>query len=237
LSSGIENSSSTAHDEEPQKHCVSHHLREAIALNSERLEKYFAVSGGMSLPVSLRLISIERAILLVVPALEIPAKFYQKRGVPVLCLDMVPMDNAPPFVERVSTPLEPYSPKSGQELQDKLTQLYGQGNLNPLEELLEAELADLQATPSYHCLTRHLLESILRSARLEPVYERMSRDRGLPKPNFISTTFIRAQIHQLKKAAEIDDQAAPLQAKGIPIICNDVPPIPTDVSELIKDPN
>ena len=235
LDSGIEASAATAQDSEPQKHCVSHHLREAIDLNSERLEKYFAVSGGRSLPISLRLVTLERAILLVVPALEIPAKFYQKRGVPVLCLDMVPMADAPPFVERVSTPVEPYSPRSGRKLKDKLARLYDQGNLEPLEEALETELAELHETPSYHCMTRHLLESILRSARLEPLYERMSVERGLPKPNFISKTFIRAQIRQLTKATEIDDEAAPLQAEGIPIICNDVPPSPTDVPESFKD--
>ena len=235
LANGIENSASTAQDSEPQKHCVSHHLREAIDLNSERLEKYFAVSGGRSLPISLRLVTLERAILLVVPALELPAKFYQKRGVPVLCLDMVPMKDAPPFVERVSTPVEAYASKSGPELQDKLTRLYDQGNLEPLEQALETELAQLHEAPSYHCLTRHLLESILRSARLEPVYARMSSERGLPAPNFISRTFIRAQIRQLTKAAQIDDEAAPLQAEGIPIICQDVPPIPTDVSESVKD--
>jgi hypothetical protein len=246
LASGTENLSSPpssppsppligTEDSEPQKHCVSHHLREAIDLNSERLEKYFAVSGGRSLPISLRLVTLERAILLVVPALEIPAKFYQKRGVPVLCLDMVPMEDAPPFVERVSTPVEPYSPRSGRELKDKLARLYDQGKLEPLEEALEKELAELHEAPSYHCMTRHLLESILRSARLEPLYERMSVERGLPKPNFISKTFIRAQIRQLAKATEIDDEAAPLQAEGIPIICRDVPPIPTDVPESFKD--
>lgn len=67
-------------------------------------------------------------------------------------------------------------------------------------------------------MIRHFLESIRRVAGLAPTY-------GV-RTMFISKQMLWAHVRSLKKASELDQMAAPLQAEGLPILCQDVPYIP-----------
>jgi hypothetical protein len=96
--------------------------------------------------------------------------------------------------------------------------------------ILHGELADY---PRFFCMGRHLVESLVRIAALAPRYEETRIQRKVKSsPLPISRGLIESHLTLLATTGEavgqpgLDTWAAPLQAKGIPIICNDVPPIP-----------
>jgi len=70
-----------------------------------------------------------------------------------------------------------------------------------------------------------MLESALRSSNLAPVYVEMARQIPMKSPADLSWFLIRLHLMALGGCAELDALSAPLQAQGIPIIGQDVPPI------------
>ncbi|HEV2147105.1 MAG TPA: hypothetical protein VGR37_06865, partial [Longimicrobiaceae bacterium] len=91
---------------------------------------------------------------------------------------------------------------------------------------LGAELAALEATPCCHCMLRHMLESMLRVATLAPVHAARAEEAGMRSTAGLSRLLLRLHLLALSDAAKLDVLAAPIQARGIPILCQDVPPIP-----------
>ena len=76
-------------------------------------------------------------------------------------------------------------------------------------------------------MVRHVLQSIRRSASLAPGYIKRAKELGLKSPKGLLTSFLKTQIFSLKISVHLDKKARPLNEMGIPIICNDVPDIPT----------
>ncbi len=215
--------------------CVSKHIREAIEINEERLPRYAALSEGRTIPLSESLIMLEKLALKLLPAIEKPAEEYQKKGIPLFCLDVVPMSLTASFKPSAERPSGPYKAFNGLAFSVSLAQLILAGNNAGLEEKLEAELVKLNEQPSYNCMSRHMIESILRSVRLAPVYRKMSAERGLRDPIGLIRIFINSQISALGLIAHLDDQAAQLNAEGIPVICNDVPYIETKLEKILTE--
>ncbi|HLL48487.1 MAG TPA: hypothetical protein VK399_17425, partial [Longimicrobiaceae bacterium] len=88
-----------------------------------------------------------------------------------------------------------------------------------------AELAALEAVPCYHCMLRHLLESMLRVTSLAPTHAARAEAAGMKSTAGLSRLVLRLHLFALVDAAKLDVVAAPIQARGIPILCQDVPPI------------
>ena len=94
-------------------------------------------------------------------------------------------------------------------------------------EVTAQRLEALDASPRYHCLVRHFLNSILRAANLAPLHEDEAKARGLSASTTdLSWSFIEIQLFGLDELEKIDELAASIQAQGVPILCQDVPPIP-----------
>jgi hypothetical protein len=217
-----------------ETHCISKHIREAIALNEARLPLYSALSGGRSKPISDSLIKLEKLVLATLPTIEKPAEAYQKAGIPLFCLDVVPMKDTAEFTKEMVKPLSPFKPFNGLTWSLAL----GQSLFNPdekvLENKLEQALAILNQNQSFNCMTRHMIESILRSVRLAPVYRQMSAERGMRDPSHLIKSLVHTQVLALGIVAHLDEQAAVLNAEGIPIICRDVPYIETKLEKILK---
>ena len=218
-----------------ETHCISRHIHEAIALNQERLPLYVAASAGRSRAISRALLNLEKVVFATLPLIENPAIKYQEQGVPLFCLDVVPMSHTPEFVEKVPLPLDEFVPFNGLGLSLSLAQSAVMQNQEQLEERLSRALETLSQNKSFNCMTRHLLESILRSVRLTPVYRQMSAEKGLRDPSHLLRILINTQISALGLASHLDQQAAELNAEGIPVICNDLPHIETDPNEFLAD--
>ena len=227
----LSNSSTTA----PEFFCVSKHVREFINLNSERSQRYAILSHGRSLSISNKLIAFERGALATLPLIENQALTYQRRGVPLLCLDVIATHETLDIVESQTLPSKPFQPFDGGALSKDLFRYRFSGKEEMLESSLEEALHKLNENSHYNCLLRHFVESTLRTVRLVPKYRLASRKRGLTDPSGILSTYINSQILFFFSAAALDKEAAPLQSKGVPILCNDLPAIPVDVSQLLNE--
>jgi hypothetical protein len=217
--------------QEPERRCMEHHLREAIALNRERMPLYAAETGGRSRGVSRRLIRSERLGLIAAWSIDRRAKPWLDRGVRVVCDDFVPMAWTPPFARRSGDPppsLAEYAEPDVGAIRRDARRALRSGGFPAASVVLERELDALAGTPAFHCMVRHLLESALRVANLAPRHAERARTVGMDSPERISRTLVDLHLHALGEAAALDRAAAPLQAEGVPIVCRDVPPIPSE---------
>lgn len=205
------------------------HLEEAIRLNRERLPLYARLTEGASVPLSRRLIRWERLALPVAWWVDRRARPWQARGVPVVSADFVSMDGVPEFRERAAEeppPLSRFRPADARRIRRELRAAYRGGGFPGVAEAARAELERLQGLPAYHCMLRHLLESVLRIATLAPEHAARAEAVGVRPPTELSRLLLWLHLSVLPEAAKLDARAAPIQARGIPILCQDVPPVP-----------
>jgi hypothetical protein len=56
----------------------------------------------------------------------------------------------------------------------------------------------------------------------------MARERGMPSPEPLLSILLRAHLWGLGPAGALDRRARPIQQRGIPILVQDLPPIPAE---------
>jgi hypothetical protein len=209
--------------------CFQAHLNEALEVNRSRLMGYAKLSLGRSIPISLELMAAEKLALLPAWELDREALPYQKNGVALLCDEFVPMSQASAAPHSKGPPETPPAPSelaSARRVARRIRLAGETSGMEGVERESRAVLDELARTPRYQCLTRHLVESVARAARLALVHDDRALGLGLPSSLSVSERFIRLQLLSLPAFAAIDREAIPLQAEGIPILCSDVPPIP-----------
>ncbi len=212
----------------PERHCFREHLREAIALNRERMPKYAELTGGASRAISRRLIWSERLALPVAWYIDRRAAGYERAGIPLVCDAFVPMELAPEFRERSAAepkPLSDFRSPDIRRMHRAVRASFREGGFPAVSAVLEQEIHLLAEAPTYNCMLRHLLESALRIANLAPIHAAEAARMGMPSPENVSWLMIRLHLMTFEEAAQLDRAAAPIQAQGIPIVCQDVPPI------------
>jgi hypothetical protein len=205
------------------------HVREAIALNRERMPRYAALTGGRSLAISRRLILAERLTLPAAWYVDRRARPFQARGLRLGIDEFVSMAAAPEFQDRCEAPsLQDYRMEDGPAVRRLLQAAWRSGGFPALRDAAHREVERLSVEPRFHCMLRHLLESIRRAAHLAPRHEETARAAGLPSTQRVSTLLLRLQLYGITSAAWLDHLAAPIQAEGVPILCQDLPPIPLE---------
>lgn len=214
--------------------CFREHLREAMALNQERLEGYSRVSGGASREISKRLIEMEQRMLFysnLFTPYDRWARTYEAKGIGVTCDSYVPMSGTPRFLAKDPRGvIAPGARMNVREVVDRgaLWSAYRQG-FAAISREGERQLLELKRQPRMNCLTAHFLESIVRIARLAPRHERQAKAAGLESPTWVHQKMIWGHLFFLRNSMDIDADAAALNVKGIPILCRDVPPIPIEL--------
>lgn len=220
---------------EPQA-CLVAHLREAIALNRERAATYAALSDGTSRPLSRRLVASEMISLAAAYAAEALARFYWRADIPILCTDFVAMALSPPvqtelFEDRPD--LSQFEPLDAEAVIARVRAPLIDGDFAAVHRQLEDEVEALSAEPRFHCMARHLLESAARMAWLAPQYDARAANCRAQRPGChiavapskLSRAMIEVHLQALRLGRDFDQRAAPLAARGVGIICDDVPPI------------
>lgn len=210
--------------------CMADHLREAKAINLERMPQYVALTNGDSRSVSWILIGSEMAGIPFASLVEYFNKPLAKAGVNILCEDFISMEKTPPFRSlspEPPLPIEQFSPDLGWDDMGDFWQLAHSGTFGQLAARADAVLAELKLVPTYHCMYRHILESIrLAAANAEGQITR-ARALGLgSEAERVIDMLMTSQVGVLPLALYIDKLSAPINARGVPIICQDVPPIP-----------
>ena len=202
------------------------HLQEAIALNRERAPRYAALSAGASRPISRGLITAEYLLLPVARWFDRRAAPYHRAGIPLLETLFVPMALAPAFGSvRLSNDGPTGRGPRPAAIRRRVGRAYRAGAFTGAASALETELAALAVAPHADCLVRHLLESAHRLATFAPGHLARCDEQGLPSPAPILARLFRMHLWGLTPAAALDRRARPLQARGIAILAQDLPPI------------
>lgn len=202
------------------------HLRDAIELNALRAPRYAALSGGASLVISRRLILAERALLPVAHWFDRRARRWEEAGIPLLESVFVPMSTSPRFGAPGETTAVHGTPPRPSAVRRRIGAAFGAGGFEGAAAAIAAELESMRGNPGADCLVRHLLESAQRLTVLSAEHVRVARERGLPSPAWLLALLLRLHLWGLGAASDLDARARPLQARGIPILANDLPPIP-----------
>ena len=210
--------------------CMELHLREALALNKARMPLYSELTGGRSRGISRRLIWSERLALPAAWYIDRLARRYQAQGIAVVCDDFEPMDRTPAFRARIENPppLSSFTPADARRIKRAVQRAQSSGGFAAASAALHEEIEALGETPAFNCMTRHLLESALRISNGARRYAADAQARGVASPVRLSRALLTLHLYTLGEAARLDRRAAPIQAEGIPIICQDVPPIPPE---------
>lgn len=208
--------------------CTQEHLLRAMKLNRERQPLYARITANQSLPVSKALLQFEDELLTEAPLADIASLIYQLAGVPLLCREYVSMDLVPAFRSHSPLPvpnLKDFRAVDIQRLSQELKTATTQENFPQIVLITRNWLAALSTQPQFHCLTRHFIESIGRAAALAPEQNALAKHRLHIPSLAISKAFIKGHLSKLKRTESIDELAAPIQSQGVPIICQDIPPI------------
>ena len=188
---------------------------------------YAAISGGASLPISRRLILMERAVLLLARVFDRLAAPYHRAGIPLLEDLFAPLSSVAAFVPvgvpasavRAPSRLHPAA------VRHRVRAAYRSQGFDGAADVLETELAARSGDRGTDCLVRHLLESAYRLAGLAPEHIRLAQARGLASPRRLLSILLRLHLWGLGPASALDARARPLQARGIRILAQDLPPI------------
>lgn len=206
------------------QHFFFKHVDDAYKINTERLPLYEKLSDGRSVKISKKLLFMEAVLIPIAKILDKKAIYFQEKGIPLFEKELVAM-NLPPFQGRVENALQ-FIPLDISRLKKELKSSLENGDYKSLSEKANEYLNILENEKAAHCLVRHFLESIRRSANYAPTHLENAMARELKSPEKLINFFIKLHILGMNNAEKIDQLAFELQAEGLPIICQDVPNIP-----------
>jgi hypothetical protein len=209
--------------------CMTKHMRDAMTLNRARDSQYRALTKGKSSGITASMIRMEKNLLVGAPLADFWASPYQREGINIVCGDLIDMSHTPEF--RAQNPKGKVSPQTYRPVliktaKEKLREHLDKNDFAGLAWLADQYVQQIEKNPRYNCLVRHMLESIRRTAALAPRYEQQARRKALLSPLRLSKVLLKSHMDLLEESARIDRVAAPLQAAGVMIICQDVPHIP-----------
>jgi hypothetical protein len=206
------------------------HLRDALALNRVRADHYAELSAGASRPVSRTLIAAELVLLPVARWFDHHATPYHEAGIPILEALFVPISSVPSVsTSRNRLPSDrPSTRLRAADIRRRVGSAHHSGSFAAAETALQGELVTLRDDPHFNCLVRHLLESAHRLACQAPAHVALALDRGLASPATLLARLLWLHLWGLTPAAVLDRHARPLQELGIPILEQDLPPIPEE---------
>ena len=212
--------------------CYRDHLREAIALNRERLPQYAALTQNRSVPVSQALIAAENRLLVFswIFNVDLLAERYERQGIGVTCESFIPMIQTPKFKPRFADGPVPASRVYSLEslkIERSLRKALREGGEQALGLEAGRLLKIMNREKRIYCMTRHTLESIARIAALKPRHEAQALRQGLPSPGSLHRLMLKGHLMVLETTHRVDLMALPLNRQGIPIICQDVPHVPS----------
>jgi hypothetical protein len=210
--------------------CLTEHLEKAIELNLERKPLYAELTQYESLMISNRLIFIEAYSLSFSKWLYWQTQDLRDAGIPILCSEFTPMDQTPKFKTEYKSgrpKLSNFKSLSYKKIRKQLLPFIQSMSFSELESrtidiINSNELRELR----FNCLARHVLESIAKSSQLSSQHlDKASSAKQKREITKSIQRLIYSQMGLLKLLIPLDNKAAPLQAQGVPILCQDVPPI------------
>lgn len=207
---------------------IRKHLQDATKINLQRSPLYARLTNNRSLALSYELILMEKLALLATIDLDLKARQYLNNNIDLFHEDLVDMKYTPAFSdsfpageaprERIELDIESYVSLWLKDLKNQRTDDIIQSTRDLLDQ------GELRVN-NQNCLTRHFIESITRTLWLMDKHSTDSQKLGLKDSKELSLKFAKIQIMSLKWAYSLDKRAYAIQKAGVPLFCQDVPPI------------
>jgi hypothetical protein len=126
-------------------------------------------------------------------------------------------------------PLEAFTAIERKSIEQKILTALKTKKTDEVKKVSLEILEDLKTQPSYYCLSRHFIESIFRFAHFAPMWSIQAREKGLKDPSKMLFKVMKLHALGLKGTFAIDRKSQPIQAKGIPMLCAEVPDLLEDI--------
>lgn len=213
-----------------EKNCFSEHIRESIHINETRKPIYSSLTNGRSEGIFKLLLTSERFTLPVAKFYDWRAEDFQKNGVPLFCYEFMSMNATPAFnPQELVVPKEKFVSYDYRPVKQMLLAAIRAKDISEIKLVAYEAVAELEKTPEYHCMLRHMLESIYRFAYFLPKQIEAAESRGLKSPLGMSLEVMRLHALSLGTSNHIDEKSAPIQEDGIPILCSELPRLMDDL--------
>jgi hypothetical protein len=207
--------------------CFHEHVADSIRVNSERRTIYLEEDKEASRVFGV-LRAAERLTLPIAAHFDRKAKVYHERDVDIFCREFLPMRDLGTSVVR-DYPKENFRSFDWRAAKRKIAAALERGDSKEVQRLSLNAVRVLLTTPSYLCLTRHFFESIYRFSYFLPIRQSEARAKGLADPTDLFTDAIKLQLVGLWGAYQIDRQARPVQERGYPVLCQELPDLLHDL--------
>lgn len=208
--------------------CTVDHVKEAMELNRTRRELYRADGNHKAARILNKLILLEKFMLAPSKKLDQMTEQLQEAGVAMWCDDLVSMSDVPAYQTQTEPPqnkFQAWPKKKRKALTRKLHDFKFNDHhkmYREISEVIYKDLSDLH----YNCLTRHFLEAMARNLLNAPKHL-AAAPLHLKEQVIESVEAVIGQsARALSYAVLIDKMAAREQSKGIPVLCQEMPPIP-----------
>jgi hypothetical protein len=203
--------------------CFTQHIREALQLNRVRREHYGSLTEGRSRKLSNYLIFLDRLALLAAPWLDRRAERVPRaNGMSILC-ELIPSmetaDKVPTRGSPVAATSHAHISPSVAPLQTALRKVRREQSWDQLRVEVEKFQAKLHVV-EVDCFTRHYLKTLLR-------LREVVLDHGTQEASDFGWEMVQWTIPMLGLTARADRWARGFQIEGLPILCSDLPKVPT----------
>lgn len=219
--------------------CFTEHIDDAVALNEARAPFYSKQSQGRSDAISEALIRAEKRVRPYSRWLDRKARAFQREGIGIVCEEFVSMELVPQAVPRAATPtlsLADFNSFDTRDFARNIRRAYKSDGFGAIRVIANLAIEELGHEPNFHCMVRHTIESLDRVAWLAPVHMQEASDPHTQrKLRSLSWQLIEAHLLAMPTAARLDELAAPVQSDGLPILCNDLPPIHRGSDQLAPE--
>lgn len=207
--------------------CFEEHLNEARSLNKLRAPLYARITHGKSEKVSAFLISAEYLAKFSASSIDRESQAFEKYGVNITCESFVSMSTAPQFHSYVLPlpNLSEYRELDLSEFKSRAKKMLVARAWTELTDSIEKEVNALNKAPEFNCMTRHLLESAAKISSQAPAQLKRLKSKKAPDASPLIQKLISNHLLLLGAGQLLDSWAAPIQATGVPMICQDIPVI------------
>ncbi len=209
--------------------CFSQHFRDAILINEQRKNIYASFKNGYTRKISDRLISMEKRMMIPAWISDQWTHFFHQKGISVLCTELQDMSLTPPMPTALPLSIQPsrkdFISFDMHSLRKSLNSSLSLG-MDQFTKQVQHQLELLEKEPRVNCLVRHFLESLRSFAKS---HQRNILNLPTTERKWFSAftkLLLKGHIYYLHESHEIDKLALEAQVDGLPIICQDVPPIP-----------
>ena len=212
--------------------CFREHLKEAIELNRERTSFYSQLTNGQSEKISEKLIQLESGALALTytPISNFDHEFKKilpESNVSPMCEVFISMKSVPqPQKQFLSTQSIQNLDFKHESLKSELDQALKKNEIKTVYDLGKKALENLSVDHRTFCMSRHLIESMTRTAGLYFSWKNQVSTEN--QSTLMKKTKQLLNAHRLALGAvnKLDRDAIAIQMQGVPIICQDVPVIP-----------